>query len=120
MSLEVCKARYPGLDSLIDILTPYIVQQMPTIEQVAFMGSYNTRSLQRELSQHGVTYTRLANQMKAEAAQQLLLKDNTSVADVARLLKYEHSSHFIRAFKKETDITPKQYQLNNEEYTKYR
>jgi AraC-like DNA-binding protein len=91
---------------------------MPTIEQVAFMGSHNTRSLQRALSQHGVSYTDLVNKMKAEAAQHLLLQDNTSVANVAQLLKYQHSSHFIRAFKKEIDMTPKQYQLNNEEHTK--
>ena len=51
------------------------------------------------------------NKKKMEYAAHLLQKDNYSVSSVADKLKISCQSYFIRQFKKQFGVTPKQYQM---------
>ena len=71
---------------------------------------------QRALSEHfkeitGCTMLEYRNKRKMEYAAHLLQKDNYSVTSVANELKITCQSYFIRQFKKQFGITPKQYQM---------
>ena len=46
---------------------------------------------------------------RMQLATELLIKNNTTVTEVAAELGYENISHFIKLFKSEYDITPKQF-----------
>lgn len=46
---------------------------------------------------------------RMQLAKELLIKNNTTVTEVAAELGYENISHFIKLFKSEYNITPKQF-----------
>lgn len=104
---------YPEIKALIEILSAYIHEDMPSIEAVAKMGNVSVRAIQRTLAELQLNYTQLIQKLKTEYAIQLLHSNDNSVNKIAKILNYENNSHFIRAFKKQTGITPKQYQLSN-------
>ena len=71
---------------------------------------------QRALSEHfkattGYAMLEYRNKKKMEYAAHLLQKDNYSVSIVADKLKISCQSYFIRQFKKQFGMTPKQYQM---------
>lgn len=71
---------------------------------------------QRAVSEHfkritGCTMLEYRNKKKWEYAAYLLQKENYSVATVANMLNISNQSYFIRQFKKQFGMTPKQYQM---------
>ena len=52
-------------------------------------------------------------QKRVDLACRLLQQKENSVTDVSYELGYSSLSHFIKLFKEQTGITPKQYQLEN-------
>lgn len=111
IDLSRSKEKYPEISTLIDILSAYLQEKIPNIATIAIMGSISVRGLQRKLTSLQLTYTKLIQLLKIELAEQLLQQEELSVSDVSKRLNYEHASHFIRAFKKQMGLTPKQFQL---------
>ena len=54
--------------------------------------------------------------MRIEKAK-MMLQSGTSVGDTSEQLGYSSIYHFIRQFREETGITPKQFQIRTEEFT---
>ena len=59
----------------------------------------------------GYTMTEYRNKRRMEYAAHLLQRESYSVATVANILHINCQSYFIRQFKKQFGITPKQYQI---------
>ncbi len=56
-----------------------------------------------------MTFMRYIKNIKTEEAERLLKCTDTSVTDIAQILNYASTSHFIEDFKKEKGLSPKQY-----------
>lgn len=84
-------------------------QGFPAIHEAAKVLEMNTRTLQRRLSNAGTSYSRIADDLRFEAACRLLLREGQSVAEIARALSYSDPAHFSRAFVRWTGMTPSAY-----------
>lgn len=67
------------------------------------------RSLQRRLATLGLTFERLVDEWRREAAQRYLSETGLPVAGIATALGYSHPAHFIRAFRRWEKATPQTY-----------
>jgi len=76
------------------------------VHRVADSVRTSARTLQRRLHGVGVTYARVVQQMRFEAARKLLRDPDRKIRDVARLLGYSDAAHFTRAFQRWTGLSP--------------
>lgn len=60
-------------------------------------------------SAQGITMIEYVNKLKMKKAMEMIRTQDISVSELARRLRYQSTSSFIRAFKKITFMTPKQY-----------
>ena len=82
---------------------------VPGIDSVADRMAMSRRSLQRRLTECGVTYKQLVEQIREELARHYLSNTAGTLLDIALLLGYSELSAFIRAFRRWTGQTPQQY-----------
>jgi AraC-like DNA-binding protein len=68
----------------------------------------STHVLTRRLRSAGVTFTELAEQLRIERAQGLLLKEKR-IGAISSDLGFADASSFTRAFKKRTGQSPKEW-----------
>lgn len=64
-------------------------------------------------NEFGLSPVEYINQQRINRAKKLLKRENKSVTDVCYELGYSSISHFIKLFKENAGITPKQFQLEN-------
>jgi AraC-like DNA-binding protein len=78
------------------------------------------RTLQRHLGALGHTFNALADEVRRDAASLYLKQPDIAIAEVAYLLGFADPSAFIRAFKRWTGVTPKQFRLGAERNSRSR
>jgi AraC-like DNA-binding protein len=71
-----------------------------------------SRSFQRQLSEHGVSYRHLLDRVRYERATELLAQD-CKIAEIAELLHYSGANNFNRAFKRIAGCTPSMWKQQN-------
>jgi AraC-like DNA-binding protein len=71
--------------------------------------SISARTLRRRLAENQTTFSEVFENWRISNARHLLLKRDISVARIAALLGYSHSSNFERAFKRWTGISPSDF-----------
>jgi len=81
----------------------------PDVHSVATMLGLTTRTLQRRLSEEGVTYARVVARARLTVAQRMLADPACKVIEVALDLGYSDPSHFVRAFVRWTSLTPREF-----------
>jgi AraC-like DNA-binding protein len=81
----------------------------PSIETAAEIARTHPRTLQRSLRRQSTSYRQLVDEVRAEKATVLLQADDASVTDVAFDLGYTDVSHFIRAFRRWSGVSPSRY-----------
>ncbi len=88
------------------------LKSAPKIEEIARMLNMSQKKLKEEFkAMYGQPiYTYYMN-YKLELAKDLLNRKEKSITDISELIGYSTTSHFISAFKKKYQTTPKQYQL---------
>lgn len=91
--------------TIINLIKP----EFPTIQQVSSHLNISSRTLQRRLSEEGLSYKEIINDLKKDFALGYIKKENLSISDIAYLLNYSEISAFTRAFKKWTGMSPVQY-----------
>ena len=77
-----------------------------TVEQVAQSLAMNVRTLQRQLEEHGVTFSGLVNTVRRELAVRYIEGGQHSLGHVAELLGYSTQTSFTRWFKTEFGVAP--------------
>jgi len=81
-----------------------------TLEEVAHIVHLSPCYFSRLFSEvSGYTFQEYLTKVRINAAQKLLLDKNLSLEEVADLLGYKNVSYFIRVFKKEVGLTPRQF-----------
>jgi AraC-like DNA-binding protein len=75
-------------------------------EQVAALFSMHHRTLHRRLSDYGIGFRELVDEVRFEMAQQMLKDSDLAVSEIALMLDYADVRSFIRAFRRWSDVTP--------------
>lgn len=97
-------------DTLYTTLQPYVHEQHLNIEMAADLFQMSTRTLQRKLQQEKNSFRAIKNSLMFNTATELMSR-NLSLTQVSVQLGYADISHFSRAFKRFSGLTPKLYQV---------
>jgi AraC-like DNA-binding protein len=94
-------------------VTKLIIEQLPSgkISEQAIAKSLNMslRSLQRKLSEEGVSYKALLENTRQELATQYMNSSRYTINETTYLLGFSEPSNFSRAFKRWTGKSPSSY-----------
>ena len=108
--------RLESLEIAADPMTPVRVavrEQLtdgpPKLDAVAKAVAMSGRTLQRRLREAGTSFQDLVDEERRSAARAYLGDRHLAVAEIAYLLGYSEASAFVRAFKRWTGMTPKQF-----------
>ncbi len=91
------------------LLTQLLPSGTASQENVARAMHMSLRSLQRRLSEEGVTYKSVLDDTRKELALSYMREGGHSVGELTYLLGFSDSSSFARAFKRWTGKSPRQY-----------
>ena len=69
------------------------------------------RTLQRRMKNNGLTFKRIVDQARYQAAADLLCDPHVKLIDIAHELGYSDQANFNRAFRRFTGIAPGEYRL---------
>ena len=97
------------LTPLTAILQSYITEPGLSLEMLADIAGLTPRALQRELKSSSSSFRQLLNDARRDYTLRHLRDPDVTISDIARNLGYRDSSHFTRAFKQWTKMTPSQY-----------
>lgn len=78
-------------------------------DMVAEALGMTSRTLQRKLSQEGVSYQQLLDDVRQQLAEDFLTRTDLSIPDIALRLGYSETASFHRRFKASTGQTPGDY-----------
>ena len=90
-------------------LRSYLMDGAPSVELAADIAGLSTRTLQRRLADEGWSYRDLLNEVRFEAAVDLMQDTDHAISDIASLLGYSDPSHFARAFRRMAGVSPREY-----------
>lgn len=91
------------------LLLPHFRQLVPSIDDAVLITGFSKRSLQRYLALNKITYRQLIQQIRYDLAIEALTNSNETVNQISHNLGYLNDSHFMRAFKRWSGLTPSQY-----------
>lgn len=98
-----------ALPEIICRLQRRTLPQLLSQEQVAAMLGLSSSSLKRQLSQHQTNFAALLDQVRRDAARQLLQQGQYSNRQLASRLGYSDEHNFRRAFKRWTGVIPSSF-----------
>jgi AraC-like DNA-binding protein len=85
--------------------------QRPGIRDLARELHLSPRTLQRRLTEEGITFQRLLDKARRELARHYLLRSTRELNETAYLLGYEDANSFFRAFHHWEGTSPRQWRL---------
>jgi len=83
------------------------------IEKIAQEFNITPRTLQRRLQQEGTSFQDELKYFRTQQAKQLLISKTLSISEVAFEMGFNDNSAFHKAFKRWTNLTPKEFQSTN-------
>jgi AraC-like DNA-binding protein len=95
-------------DRIRDVLRRRLPDGAPSIGIVARALGTSARTLQRRLSDEGLSFQGIIDALRADLARAYVRTGRLSVGEVAMRLGYAQTSAFVRAFRRWTGTTPKQ------------
>jgi AraC-like DNA-binding protein len=95
--------------SLRQVIEILLTDGYPQIEAAAETLNLSVRTLQRRLAGEDLTYSRLVEQARFDAATHALKRAGVSVTDIAFDLGYSDPANFGRAFRRWAGISPQMY-----------
>ena len=91
------------------VIKPYLTMGKLPISLASEILNIHVRTIQRRLENEGVVYKALIEEMVLEQVLDLLKQPDLSITQVGAKMGYSDSSHFTRAFKRQMNMTPRQY-----------
>ena len=103
--------RMPGdfIDSLESLITMLLGGGYPDIHLAAEAAGISKRTLQRRLSEFGISYRAIVERSRFRRATELLANTALPIAEISTSVGYSDPSNFTRAFRRQTGISPQQY-----------
>jgi AraC-like DNA-binding protein len=94
--------------SLRLLLSGYLDESL-TISDAADLVGMSERTLQRRLAEQGTNFNELLDQVRFDAARQLLQHNSISVTDISGELGYKDPANFTRAFRRWAGVSPRRH-----------
>lgn len=94
--------------SLRLLLSGYLDESL-TISDAADLVGMSERTLQRRLAEQGTNFNELLDQVRFDAARQLLQHNSISVTDISGELGYKNPANFTRAFRRWAGVSPRRH-----------
>jgi AraC-like DNA-binding protein len=82
---------------------------VPLLDEIAKRLNVSARNLQRQLSDTGVSFSEIREEVQREMAELWLIQSDRSVAEITFRLGFSDQSNFSKAFKRWTGFPPAQY-----------
>jgi AraC-like DNA-binding protein len=95
------------------IVEMLLLQGQSKIELAAEAAGMTVRTLQRRLTESGISYTQLVNTARVDIAARWLQAGELTITEIARILGYTDASNFTRAFRRQTGMTPQAFREAN-------
>lgn len=89
-------------------------EQLLGQEEVARLLRISGKTLSRYLAQEDLLFGEIAQNVRLQRAQELLVNSSLKVADISHKLGYSTSANFVRSFKALTGSTPAKFRGNRE------
>lgn len=103
-----------ALDQRVRItVTQALSEGVPTVSAIATSLGMSARTLQRRLSNAGMSFQGVVDLARKDLAQNLLRDTEYSLAEIAFLTGFSEQSGFTRAFKRWAGQTPRSYRLGS-------
>ncbi|MEJ8572384.1 AraC family transcriptional regulator [Microbaculum marinum] len=100
------------LDTIREIVKPYFREKPLLLLEVAEILGMSQRTLQRQLNNMGVSYSRLVAEARYQVACDLLANLDIKITDIAIATGYQNPSHFSRAFRRFAGLSPIEYRMS--------
>jgi AraC-like DNA-binding protein len=91
------------------VIRAYADDDWLTLEQTADVLGTSLRTIQRDLSAEGTTFSEILEESRAESAASLLVETDASLSEIARRLGYSNLSNFNRAFRRWAAVSPRNF-----------
>jgi AraC-like DNA-binding protein len=101
-------------DDVREALSGTISGDRPAIAKVAKSLGMSVRTLQRRLSELGMTYQDLLNNVRHRSARRLLTSTDLGIIDITFLLGFEEVNSFVRAFHAWEGTTPARWRARGD------
>ena len=108
-TIEQADLNIEFVKSIHQIISTYVLTNNINLEEIADATGMSARTLQRRLTDNGLKFHDLLNQAKFDHAKEMLLANQTSIAEVADSLGYSDAAHFTRAFRRWSGISPTEF-----------
>ncbi len=95
-------------DSVFEVLLPYVNEHSLTIELAAELLNYSVRTLQRKLKEEHTSFRNIRDSLILSSACELM-ETGHSLTYISTQLGFANISHFSRAFKRISGLSPKLY-----------
>ncbi|MGB7951978.1 MAG: AraC family transcriptional regulator ligand-binding domain-containing protein [Candidatus Binatia bacterium] len=91
------------------LVKQFLLHGNVTIENIAARQRLSVRTLQRRLREWGFSFEEIVDDVRRTEAIRHVQAGENSAMEIAFLLGYSDQSHFTRAFKRWTGLSPRQY-----------
>lgn len=104
---------FEELYALRVMLKAYLADGYPKASLAASLMDVSVRTLARRLTVSGLTYSALVDQVRFDAAKDLLRDPNLKIAEISVATGFDDPSHFSRMFRRVGGLTPRQFRKVN-------
>ena len=113
-SLVLTKA-FNYADTLRFLLKTYLAEGYPSASMAASLMDTSVRTMARRLSECGVSYQAVVDEVRFDAARELLRDPDQSIGSISRSVGFDDPAHFTRMFRRIAGLSPRQlrYQTNS-------
>lgn len=98
---------FPG--SIRQIAASLLKEGYPDVQLIAERVGISVRSLQRQLNEADLTYSRLIEQVRFDRSVRLLSDPTIKLADISTELGYTDAANFTRAFRRWSGVSPSDF-----------
>jgi AraC-like DNA-binding protein len=105
----------PIVDTLYRLLAscfPY--RNLPTLDQLSRLAGVSAATLKRQLAAAGMTYRRLLDRLRFDAACDRLSIPQLTIKEIAHELGYSGTNNFARSFHRMTGVSPAKYRRQHQ------
>jgi len=92
-------------------LKPYLFEGYPDVRLAADLVDTSPRTLQRRLRELGTSYRAVVDGARLDLATRMLTRTDATAAEIGNVVGYSDPSHFARAFRRFTGMSPGEYRL---------